>query len=81
MATKPLFHDGMSFGERVRSMLWVIIIIVALVAFLVGGYFWPRSNSSNARQQRQGESDYEYHQRLEAEDQEQYKDCGFRPTC
>jgi hypothetical protein len=81
MAKKPLFYEGMTRGARIRALFWVVILVAALAVFLIGGYLWPRSSSSTSRQQRAGESDYQYHQRLQAEDEEDHKDCGFKPTC
>jgi hypothetical protein len=81
MTKQPLFYDGMTRAARVRAVFWIVIILAAVTALLIGGYFLPRSNSSNSRQQRAGESDYQYHQRLQAEDEEDHKDCGFKPTC
>ncbi len=80
MAKKPLFYEGMTNGERLRSVIWVIVILVALGVFLFGAFFLPRSSGNDTKQD-PGESDYEYHQRIQGQDEEQYKDCGFKPTC
>lgn len=80
MATKPLLHDGMSWWQRIGAILWAGILIIAFCALLFGDYFFVNS-SSGERSQHQGESDYEYHQRLQTEDQQDYRDCGYRPAC
>jgi hypothetical protein len=82
MAKKPLFREDMTTKERFYSTLQTIAIVILFLAFLAGGYVWVYFNpSSDTRKQFEGESDYEYHQRIQAEDKEDYKDCGFRPAC
>lgn len=82
MPKQPLFRENMTAKERFYSVLQVVIISVLFVVFLVGGYIWVYANPSpDTRKQNDGESDYEYHQRIQSENEEDYKDCGFRPTC
>lgn len=55
--------------------------LITLIAITIANTFGIGGNSSDSRAQHPGESNSEYHQRLQAEDEELYKDCGFRPAC
>jgi len=79
MASKPLFYEGMTTSARLRALFWIIVVPLAFIAILAGGYLLPQSSSD--RQQQSGESDYEYHQRIQAEDAQDHRDCGYKPTC
>lgn len=81
MATKPLFYEGMTARARFRALFWIVVVPLVLLAILIGGYLLPRSSSSTDRQQQHGESDYEYHQRIQAEDKQDSRDCGYKPAC
>jgi len=81
MATKPLSRDSVSWRQRVGAVFSVLTSILIFTTFLAGVYFLVIAPPSSSRQQHQGESDYRYQQRLQAQDGEQYKDCGFKPTC
>jgi len=66
-----------------KDLLWGIVLLgfIALIGITVAGWFGAGGDTDSSREQRQGESDYQYQERLRAEDEELHKDCGFRPAC
>ncbi len=78
---KPLFYDGMSSAERLRSIAFVILAPLVLAAVLIAPLVWAYYSESDGRSQYKSESDYEYRERIRGEDEEFNKDCGFRPGC
>lgn len=81
--------SSFEIGARIKGVAafifwWMILLgFIALIAITVAGWFGIGAGGSadDSREQRQGESDYQYHERLQAEDEEANRDCGFRPAC
>lgn len=68
------------FKAIAKDVMWGVLALglVAFIALAIAGSF---GGSDSSREQRQGESDYQYNERLQAENEEMYKDCGFRLAC
>lgn len=80
--------SGSSRAAKIKGvaadLFWGVVLLgfIALIAITIAGAFGVGgSTEDSSREQRQGESDYQYHERLQAEDEEANRDCGFRPTC
>jgi|GEM_PF-3301960 len=83
MATSSKLQKVVTKAKGVASYIFwatLSLLFLALIVMTLAGWLGI-GPSNSSRQQGNNESDYDYHQRLKADDQEQYKDCGFKPTC